>query len=256
MKKILLRFDDICPTMDFTQWKRAEEIIRKYDIKPLLGVIPDCKDPVLTIDPPKEGFWEWLLQLQNEGYTLAMHGYHHEYDIKCRGLINNGMDSEFAGHSLEEQMEKITKGKECLLAHGIETDIFFAPSHSYDKNTLRALSLNGFHYMSDAMSNKPYFFEGLKLLPCGGGGLPGIHESEYYTYVFHAHEWTRPDKSFGYDELVQVCEKSHDEIVPFNEFKEWKAGGAFIQKEIESVNVYYERKVHPTLSKVKHMIVT
>lgn len=28
-RKILLRFDDICPTMDWKQWKKAVDIMKK-----------------------------------------------------------------------------------------------------------------------------------------------------------------------------------------------------------------------------------
>ena len=57
-KKILIRFDDICPTMDYKQWNKAVEVLDKYHIKPLIGVIPDCKDPELSIESPREDFWE------------------------------------------------------------------------------------------------------------------------------------------------------------------------------------------------------
>ena len=68
-----------------------------------------------------------------------MHGFNHVYDTKTRGNINCGFKSEFAGHSFIKQYEKIKKGKEILESHNVYTDVFFAPSNSYDDNTLRAL---------------------------------------------------------------------------------------------------------------------
>lgn len=56
MRKILVRFDDICPTMDWSQWNRAMKILKLYHVKPLIGVIPDCQDPDLLIDPPQRDF--------------------------------------------------------------------------------------------------------------------------------------------------------------------------------------------------------
>lgn len=35
--KILIRFDDICPTMDFEQFHIAENMMNKYRIKLLIG---------------------------------------------------------------------------------------------------------------------------------------------------------------------------------------------------------------------------
>ena len=51
MKKtcILIRFDDICPTMNWEQWAKACALLDAYGKKPLIGVIPDCKDPDLQI---------------------------------------------------------------------------------------------------------------------------------------------------------------------------------------------------------------
>ena len=40
-KYFFVRFDDICPTMDWEQFGRAAELMDKYDIKPLIGVIPE-----------------------------------------------------------------------------------------------------------------------------------------------------------------------------------------------------------------------
>ena len=95
-----------------------------------------------------------IKELEKKGYKIAMHGFNHVYDTKTRGNINCGFKSEFAGHSFIKQYEKIKKGKEILEFHNVYTDVFFAPSHSYDDNTLRALSKCGFKYISDGYSKK------------------------------------------------------------------------------------------------------
>lgn len=71
---ILIRFDDICPTMNYEQFNKAMSILDENNIKPLIGVIPDCKDPDLMIDRFHEDFWQWLHLLENKGYKIAMHG--------------------------------------------------------------------------------------------------------------------------------------------------------------------------------------
>ena len=58
--KILVRFDDICPTMNYTEFQKALTVIEKYDIKPLLGIIPNCQDPELQIEAPHEDFWDFI----------------------------------------------------------------------------------------------------------------------------------------------------------------------------------------------------
>jgi polysaccharide deacetylase est4E len=254
MRKILVRFDDICPTMDWSQWNRAMKILKLYHVKPLIGVIPDCQDPDLLIDPPQRDFWDYLKSLQADGFAIAMHGYLHVYDTAVRGIVNDTFRSEFAGHSYEEQYEKIRKGKEILASHGIQTDIFFAPAHSYDENTLRALSANGFKYVSDGKSSKPFVREGIICIPCRSGGCPRIGKYGCYTAVFHAHEWKRPDKKDCYDQLKTLCEEYSEEIVDFKEYAKQKTGIPFVEYMDEKMYIFYENKIKAALRPMVHVI--
>ena len=155
-KKILLRFDDICPTMNWEQWEKAKQLMDENMVVALLGVIPECKDSDLLIDAPRSNFWEYIKNLQDAGFTIAMHGYQHVFEIKADGLVTRNKISEFAGLPYKKQLEKIRKGKEILNSHGIETDVFFAPAHSYDRNTIKALREAGFKYVSDGLGYRPY----------------------------------------------------------------------------------------------------
>lgn len=240
VRKILIRFDDICPTMDFTQFYKAIDILERYKIKPLLGVIPDCQDGDLDIEPYHEEFWELIRDLQKKGYTLAMHGYQHKFDSNIRGKVNLGYNSEFAGHSYEVQLKKIALGRQILSQHGIETDIFFAPAHSYDDNTLKALSDNGFKYISDGRSNKPFLIHNIISVPCRSGGVPKIKSDGYYTCVFHAHEWVRTDKSYCFEEFIFVCENYHNDIVGFSEYMRQDLGNSKLEEKVE----YWDTKIN------------
>lgn len=250
---ILIRFDDICPTMNWKEWKRALQVLDHYNIRPLLGVIPDCQDPELMIDAPRTDFWEYIKELQNKGYAIAMHGYTHKYDTTTHGIVNNTPHSEFAGHSYETQYEKIHKGKEILSTHGIFTDIFFAPAHSYDENTLRALAANGFKYVSDGKSSKPFMRHGVLCIPCRSSGCPEVKRSGYYTAVFHAQEWMRPDKAYGYNQLKQICELYSDEIVTFSDYAKCKAGKPLFQSIDEHLYLIYEYKIKVFLRPTVHL---
>ena len=48
--KIAVRMDDIAPEMDWAKWERADRILREHHITPLLGVVPDNRDPNLIKD--------------------------------------------------------------------------------------------------------------------------------------------------------------------------------------------------------------
>ncbi|MED9806067.1 MAG: DUF2334 domain-containing protein, partial [Lachnospiraceae bacterium] len=46
--------DDITPDMDWEKFEAFKTILDKYNIKPLLGIVPDCRDAHLhkTEDVP------------------------------------------------------------------------------------------------------------------------------------------------------------------------------------------------------------
>ncbi len=253
-RKILIRFDDICPTMDFVQWERADKLLRKYNIRPLLGVIPECKDPDLKIEPEHEDFWELIKSLERKGYTLAMHGCYHLYRTNVRGMVNNSNHSEFAGLPFEEQYRMICHGKKILAQHKIHTDIFFAPAHSYDENTLRALAKAGFKFISDGKSYKPYKMHGIKCIPCRSEGCPYIKKSGYYTAVFHAHEWSRPEKEVEYHKFQDLLKNYSSDITSFSDFEKIRSGKLTTQKIIEKSYLVYQRYIQPYLSEIKHYL--
>ena len=253
-RKILIRFDDICPTMDWGQWERAVSVLEACDVKPLLGVIPDCRDPELFISEAREDFWQYIKSLQAKGYTVAMHGYQHVFDTKARGLVSARQASEFAGHTYKEQFEKLKSGRKILRSHGIETDIFFAPAHSYDLNTLKALGALGFKFISDGMSQTPIDRFGVACLPCRSGGVPRIGKCGYYTAVFHAHEWARPDKAEEYMKLKRLCRMYQSDIVSFDQYNDRKAGGGIVPRLDEWMYLKFLYGARPVLSEIRQKL--
>ena len=250
-KKVLLRFDDICPTMNWAEWNKAKTILDKNNIKALLGVIPDCRDKELMIDNPRTDFWEYIRELEREGFTIAMHGYQHLIEVDKRGVICKKVKSEFAGLPYDVQLKKIQKGREILEGHGLYPDIFFAPAHSYDDNTIKALGACGFRYMSDGMSLKPYECHGVICIPARSGGIPKRTFMEsYYTAIIHAHEWVLEDKKENWDRYVQLCQMHNRsvEIVPFSLYKQRQTGSFYIQKIDEKVFKIWAKKIKPILA--------
>lgn len=233
-RKILLRFDDICPTMNWAQWDRAKALLDNRGATALLGVIPDNQDSALKIDEPREDFWNYIKELQSQGYTIAMHGYQHFFDIQASGLATPKKHSEFAGHPYKEQYRRLKEGKKILQKHGIETDVFFAPAHSYDNNTIKALSALGFHYISDGRSFKPYKRYGIICLPERSGGIPKMTNSRgYYTAVLHAHEWVREDRKDAWNNFQKLMDNKKNDFVTFNDYKNQPCGNAWIQRLYE-----------------------
>lgn len=253
-RSLLIRIDDICPTMNFNEFKRATDILDSYGLKPLIGVIPDCKDPDLDIQPKREDFWQFVKQLQQNGYAVAMHGFHHVFDSPHHGIVNRRLASEFAGHSLEVQVEKIRKGKEILNLHGIQTDTFFAPAHSYDDNTLRALKICGFKYLSDGKSRKPYERCGIICLPCRATGVTRIYRGGLQTAVIHTHEWVQPSKKIEYEAFELFCKQHKDEVVTFDQYANSPTGNKLIQRIDEKFFLMWEFYIRPHVLKLIRII--
>ena len=73
--KYLIRLDDACPTMDKMKWDRIEEILDKFNIKPLVGIIPANNDSELFINEYDSTFWNKARLWQLKGWSIALHGY-------------------------------------------------------------------------------------------------------------------------------------------------------------------------------------
>ena len=186
--KYLIRLDDACPTMDAVKWQRMEDLLDAYRVKPMVGIIPHCQDHQLMLDEPDLHFWQKTLVWQEKNWTLAMHGYDHCYisDQGMSGLNPMWERSEFAGVPLEKQREKIRDGIQILKAKGIDPKFFFAPSHTFDQNTLTALrEESDIRIISDTIGRYPYKKGDFYFVPqivghCVKMPIPGI-----YTFCFH-----------------------------------------------------------------------
>ena len=78
--------------------------------------------------------------------------------------------SEFAGLPLDVQREKVSRGIAELAVHDVSPRVFFAPSHTFDANTLEALRLeSGIRVVSDTVALKPYSRDGFTFVPQQSG---------------------------------------------------------------------------------------
>ena len=188
--KIAVRLDDITSDMDWERFLRFKALLDEYQIKPLIGVVPDNQDDNLITKPKSDkapaDFWTDVKELQEEGWIVAMHGYRHIYATSKGGMFPLNNFSEFAGVSYEKQKQMLSEGKAILKANGIETDFFMAPAHSYDKNTLKALKETGFQKITDGFGDEPYLWKGLVFYPISFRLGSTMKKKEgYSTMVIH-----------------------------------------------------------------------
>lgn len=190
----IIRLDDACPTMDKQKWDKMQDILDKYGIKPIVAIVPDNKDLELIIDKYDKDFWHKAQQWQGSGWHIALHGYDHVYTTKKSGLVPMNNNSEFAGISLEEQINKIKKGMQIFKEKGIKTNIWVAPSHTFDENTLRALrSETDIEMISDGIAYYPYTEKGFFWIP---QQLWGFEEKKYGIWTICLHPNTMKNEDF------------------------------------------------------------
>ena len=153
----LIRLDDACPTMHEDKWNRVENILNNFSIKPIVAVIPDNQDSSLIYSKVNKNFWSKVLSWQENKWIIGLHGYDHKYITKSAGIIPINNDSEFADVPLDTQREKIRKGLAIFKQNNIKPVIWVAPSHSFDEDTLEALTLESdINIISDGISLFPY----------------------------------------------------------------------------------------------------
>lgn len=208
------RLDDITPDMKWDNFLKAKAIFDKYNIKPLIGVVPDNRDATLHFEESNTEFWNYVAELQKQGWAVAQHGYQHVYENEEKGLLKINPFSEFAGIDYDKQFTKISNGKKILEDNGVSTDIFMAPGHTYDKNTLLALKECGFKYVTDGYASVPYVWNDICFYPSRNGScdiLAGCN-----TICFH----TNVMKNSDFIELEQFIKNHRTDIVDYKEMIE------------------------------------
>ncbi len=219
MKKYLIRLDDACPTMDKTKWQGVEDILDRYGIKPMVGVIPNNENPHEMIHEPDVHFWEKVRSWQEKGWAIAMHGYNHCYTSESglNGLNPMWKRSEFAGLPLEQQREKIRLGVSIMRANGVNPQYFFAPSHTFDNNTLIALyEESDIRVISDTIARQPYKYKEFLIIPQIGGHCTKIRIPGIWTFCLHPNTMSES----GFNQLDAFLSKEFRNFISFNDLKD------------------------------------
>ena len=222
----LIRLDDIAENMNWQIMNRCESLFRKYNIKPVLGVIPNNSDPELLKLPEEKNFWKKIKNWQDQGWEISMHGYSHNYhiDTKMNDFFRLGGKSEFYGKSLEDQKEKIKKGLEIFKKNNIKIRSFFAPNHTYDLNTFEALKQCGLYEVIDGYGIKPYNENGIIFIPQLFYRLltiPFFHQ----TTQIHINEWSFNE----IDKFEEFIKKNKDKIISYEEMLGKKTNNLIIK---------------------------
>ena len=164
---ILVRIDDVAENMNWPIMKKVEKILNEYNIKPVVGVIPNNHDENLLSFPKESNFWEIVSNWKKRGWEIAMHGYDHVYTTNSdkQDFFNYGGGSEFFNKDKKTQTIKLKKSLDIFNKQNIHVRSFFAPNHNYDQNTFEALKEVGIKEVIDGYGLMPFEKNGIKFIP-------------------------------------------------------------------------------------------
>jgi len=179
--------------MNWPIWDRVEQTLIDQDIQPIVAVIPNNQDPALNVHPFQAHFWDCVRRWQSIGWTIGLHGYSHVYVGTDAGLVGKAHKTEFAGQPYEDQELKLRRAVDVFRREGVHPDVWVAPSHSFDENTIIVLKRLGIGIISDG------FFL-----------YPGLDDNEVFwlpqqistlrsrplgvwTACFHINRWTEDE---------------------------------------------------------------
>lgn len=167
MRNYIIRFDDLCSTMDWDKFERIKKVLEKNNIKSVLGVVPSNKDSALNISDKmsEELFYNRVHHFKNYGDTIAQHGLYHILQTCSGGILKINKYGEICDLPYEKQVELLKKGKELLIEKGVWEPYYMAPAHSFDENTLRALEKLEFVALTDGWGGYPYKLKNIICVP-------------------------------------------------------------------------------------------
>jgi predicted deacetylase len=232
MSRYILRLDDASDYMNIEKWKRMENLLDKYNIKPLAGIIPENQDPSLVGVYERDPlFWNKVNHWKEKGWELALHGCNHKYVTEEGGMNPVNKRSEFAGVPLEEQCIKIRIGMKIFREHEIEPRIFFAPSHTFDQNTLEALKKeSNIRIISDTIANDVYYQEGFYFIPQQSGK---VRKLPFKVCTFCYHPNMMKNRDFEY--LEAFLKKKYSNFVSAQDMEMKKRPMSAVDKMLRAI---------------------
>lgn len=210
----LIRLDDASEYMDIVKWDKIEGLLDCYNIKPIVGIIPDNKDKDLAGKYKKDlRFWNKAKAWQVKGWDIALHGFTHVCSSDSGGINPVNFRSEFAGIPLEEQKKKIYNGIKIFKAHELDTKIFFAPAHTFDLNTLEALKTESdIRIISDTAANDIYKVGEFYFIPQQSGHVQSL-PFRVTTFCYHPNNMSEEDLKI----IEDFIKKNRNKFVGFKD---------------------------------------
>ena len=166
VSRYILRLDDASSYFSKRKWMYVEQMLEEMDVIPIVGIVAKNKDPEIMHDPYNPLFWDNVRRWEKKGWVLGLHGETHELKNSGKGLVPVNNYSEFEGLSLNEQCIKLRRAIKIWKENELQPNVWVAPAHSFDNNTLIALKKETkIRIISDGFALFPYRYKDFLWIP-------------------------------------------------------------------------------------------
>lgn len=226
-----MRLDDAHDRMALEKWNRLYSLLVNYDIKPIVAVIPQNEDLTISFNQIIPNFWEIVRKWETSGWNIALHGYKHLYYSQNGGINPVHYRSEFAGLSLEKQMDSIKRAYDIFLHNSINPSCFVAPSHTFDLNTIEALKrVTPIEVISDTFAFNIFKRYGIFFMPQQVGRPRNIVMPGVWTFCLHPSNMTEHD----FEYLERFIDKFSHRFVRFEDL-------TFLERRISLLEIFIQK---------------
>ncbi len=219
---VVIRFDDYCSGMATDSVLRFFLLFEQRSIPITFAVIPFegpfAPPPGQPDAKPLTEEKAWILKrmLSAGNFEVAQHGFSHEDNT----TETPKHSSEFRGLTLEQQMQRIKRGKELLESRlGIQVQSFVPPWNTFDENTIVALKRCGLCILSAGKSDPELQSSySIPVIGCGAGVATlrkrveeeqkDLDHHPVITALFHIYEIKdfEPSGTFTLAELAETLD--------------------------------------------------
>lgn len=218
--------------MPLKKWKKFELFFDEYNIKPIIGVVPENKDINLGNEYDHD-FWLRVKKWDDLGWSIAVHGLNHLLKPidQSKSFFGFGKKSEFVGLSKNQQSKIISKSLSIFSSNNIEPKLFMAPSHTFDQITLECLNeFTSIKLITDGFSYRPFKKQGFTFIP---QQLWSIKKMPFGLYTICLHPSTMSESQI--DEFLEKLMGIKNKIISLDDLDFSNAQNFDIKDQIFSM---------------------